>query len=209
MIFDSISSNIDEVLSINPSADVFVCLSLETLMFIIRTDLPVLVELINLVNYVIIFLSQMTLFKWVTFLLRSQIVILTVLLFCIYFFLLTLVFVLQWLSLHQQILIMLMPQFPLTFHHNHNGIPHCIAMLMATFVLIGMVFMIIWEMFHWMISLNSVLLLLLVNFVSGFRLESMYICLLESIRSSLSHLNGFQLLVLLAWFIEITYFVCT
>ena len=185
------------------------CLSLETLMFIIRTDLPVLVELINLVNYVIIFLSQMTLFKWVTFLLRSQIVILTVLLFCIYFFLLTLVFVLQWLSLHQQILIMLMPQFPLTFHHNHNGIPHCIAMVMATFVLIGMVFMIIWEMFHWMISLNSVLLLLLVNFVSGFRLESMYICLLESIRSSLSHLNGFQLLVLLAWFIEITYFVCT
>ena len=185
------------------------CLSLETLMFIIRTDLPVLVELINLVNYVIIFLSQMTLFKWVTFLLRSQIVILTVLLFCIYFFLLTLVFVLQWLSLHQQILIMLMPQFPLTFHHNHNGITHCIAMLMATFVLIGMVFMIIWEMFHWMISLNSVLLLLLVNFVSGFRLESMYICLLESIRSSLSHLNGFQLLVLLAWFIEITYFVCT
>ena len=119
------------------------CLSLETLMFIIRTDLPVLVELINLVNYVIIFLSQMTLFKWVTFLLRSQIVILTVLLFCIYFFLLTLVFVLQWFSLHQQILIMLMPQFPLTFHHNHNGIPYCIAMLMATFVLIGMVFMII------------------------------------------------------------------
>ena len=185
------------------------CLSLETLMFIIRTDLPVLVELINLVNYVIIFLSQMTLFKWVTFLLRSQIVILTVLLFCIYFFLLTLVFVLQWLSLHQQILIMLMPQFPLTFHHNHNGIPHCIAMLMATFVLIGMVFMIIWEMFHWMISLNSVLLLLVVNFVSGFGLELMYICLLESIRSSLSHLNGFQLLVLLAWFIEITYFICT
>ena len=185
------------------------CLSLETLMFIIRTDLPVLVELINLVNYVIIFLSQMTLFKWVTFLLRSQIVILTVLLFCISFFLLTLVFILQWLSLHQEILIMLMPQFPLTFHHNDSGIPHCIAMLMATFALIGVVFMIIWEMFHWMISLNSVLLLLLVNFVSGFRLESMYICLLESIRSSLSHLNGFQLLVLLAWFIEITYFVCT
>ena len=119
------------------------CLSLETLMFIIRTDLPVLVELINLVNYVIIFLSQMTLFKWVTFLLRSQIVILTVLLFCISFFLLTLVFILQWLSLHQEILIMLMPQFPLTFHHNDSGIPHCIAMLMATFALIGVVFMII------------------------------------------------------------------
>ena len=36
-------------------------LSLETLMSIIRTDLPFLVELIHLVNCVIIFLSQMTL----------------------------------------------------------------------------------------------------------------------------------------------------
>ena len=47
------------------------------------------------------------------------------------------------------------------------------------------------------ISLNSVLLLLLVNFVSGFRLELMYISLIESIRSSLTHLHGFHLLVLL------------
>ena len=45
--------------------------------------------------------------------------------------------------------------------------------------------------------LNSVLLLLLVNFVSGFRLELMYISLIENIRSSLIHLHGFQLLVLL------------
>ena len=42
-----------------------------------------------------------------------------------------------------------------------------------------------------------VLLLLLVNFVSGFRLELMYISLIENIRSSLIHLCGFQLLVLL------------
>ena len=41
MVFDSVSSNIDEVLSIN---------SLETLMSIIRTGLPILVELIDLVN---------------------------------------------------------------------------------------------------------------------------------------------------------------
>ena len=34
-----------------------------------------------------------------------------------------------------------------------------------------------------------------------------YISLIESIRSSLAHLHGFQLLVLL--FIEITFFVCT
>ena len=42
----AISSNIDEVLLINPSANVF--LSLETLMSIIRTGSPILVELINL-----------------------------------------------------------------------------------------------------------------------------------------------------------------
>ena len=43
----------------------------------------------------------------------------------------------------------------------------------------------------WEVSLNSVLLLLLVNFVSGFRLELMYISLIENIRSSLTHLHGF------------------
>ena len=41
------------------------------------------------------------------------------------------------------------------------------------------------------------LLLLLVNFVSGFRLELMYIPLIESVRWSLTHLHGFQLPVLL------------
>ena len=46
-------------------------------------------------------------------------------------------------------------------------------------LLIGMI---IWKMFHGRISLNSVLLLLLVNFVSGFRLELMYISFIESIR---------------------------
>ena len=53
-VFNSISSNIDEVLSINPSANV---LSMETLTPIIRTGLPIQVELIDLVNPVIIFLS--------------------------------------------------------------------------------------------------------------------------------------------------------
>ena len=45
-VFYSFSSNIDEVLSINPSANV----SLETLTSIIRTWLPILVELIDLLN---------------------------------------------------------------------------------------------------------------------------------------------------------------
>ena len=91
-VFDSISSTIDEVLLINTSANVFV---LETLMSIIRTGNPILVELIVLVNSVIIFLFQMTLLRWLNFLLGYMTVTLTVLLFWICFFLLTLVFVLQ------------------------------------------------------------------------------------------------------------------
>ena len=48
------------------------CLSLETLTSIVRTGLPILVELIDLVNSVIIFLSQTTLLRWLTFLLGLQ-----------------------------------------------------------------------------------------------------------------------------------------
>ena len=65
---------------------------------------------------------------------------------------------------------------------------------MTIFLLIWTVFVIISEMFHARISLNSVLLLL-VDFVSGFTLELMYISLIVSIRSSLTHLHGFQLFV--------------
>ena len=50
-----------------------------------------------------------------------------VLLFWTYFFLLMLVFVLQLLSLHWEILIMFLSQFPLTFHQIHNGMPRFIA----------------------------------------------------------------------------------
>ena len=49
------------------------CLYLVTLTSIIRTGLLILVKLIDLVNYVIFFLSQMTLLWWLTFLLGSQI----------------------------------------------------------------------------------------------------------------------------------------
>ena len=45
-------------------------------------------------------------------------------------------------------------------------------------------------------SLNMVLLLLLVNFVSGSKLELMYISFTVITRSSLTHLHGFQLLAL-------------
>ena len=87
-------------------------LSLEILMSIIKIGLPILVELIDLVNFVIIFLSQMTLLRWLAFLRGSQTVILIVMLFWTYFFLLMLVYVLQWLSPQWEILIMLLSQFP-------------------------------------------------------------------------------------------------
>ena len=64
-------------------------------------------------------------------------------------------------------------------------------------------------MFHGRMSLDSVLLLPLVNFVSGFRLELMHISLIESIRSSLIHLHGCQLLAQLRQFVEITFFIST
>ena len=67
------------------------------------------------------------------------------------------------------------------------------AELISILVLIWMVIVIIREMFHGRISLNSVFLLLLLSYVSGLRLES----LIVSIRSSLTHLHGLQLVVLL------------
>ena len=127
MAFDSISSNINQVLLINPSANVFLMLSLETLRSIIRTGVPILVEVIDLVNSVIIFLSQMNLLWLLTFLLGFQTVILIVLLFWIYFFLLMLVFVLRWFSLHLEIVITLLSQFALTFHQIHNGMSRFIT----------------------------------------------------------------------------------
>ena len=142
--------------------------SLETLLSIMGTGLPFLGELTSLVNSVIIFLSQMTWLRWFSFLRGSQALILTD--SRTYFFLLMLLFVLQWLSLHWQILIMLLSQFPLTFHQIHSGMSRFITCLMTILALIRMVFVIIWDMFHGKISLSLVFLLMLVNFVSGFGL---------------------------------------
>ena len=73
------------------------------------------------------FLSQTTLLRWLTLLLGSLTVVLTVLVLWISCFLLRLVFIKQWLSLHWKILIMLLSQFPLTFHWTHNGMPRFIT----------------------------------------------------------------------------------
>ena len=100
-------------------------LSLETLTSIIRTDFPILVELIYLVNSVITFLSQVTLLKCLTypgcdshspalldlFISSAASICSTMALPLIMLIILT----------------MLLSQFPLTFHQIHNGMPRFIA----------------------------------------------------------------------------------
>ena len=80
----------------------------------------------DLVNSVIIFFISSNLTQMVNFPTRIP--------YCdshspalLNFFLLVLVVVLKWLFLHWDILIMLLSQFLLTFHHNHNGMLIIIA----------------------------------------------------------------------------------
>ena len=116
-VFDSISSNIDEVLLINPSANVFVFGDFNVhhkdwLTYPGGTDRP------GELCYNFSISNDLT--PTINFPLGSLTVTLTVLLFWIYLFLLTLLFVLQRLSLHWEILIMLLSQFPLTFQQTQN-----------------------------------------------------------------------------------------
>ena len=139
-VFYSVSSNIDAVLSINPSANIFVFGDFNVhhkdwLTYSGGTDrsgeLCYNFSIANNPTHIVNFPT------------RIQDVILTVLLFWIYFFLLMLVFVLQSLSLHWVILIILLSQFLLTFHQIHHGMPRFIAYLMIILLLIGTVFVII------------------------------------------------------------------
>ena len=122
-VFDSISSNIDEVLSISPSANVFVFGDFNVhhkdwLTYSGGTDRS------DELCYNFSILNDLT--QMVKFLTRIP--------DCdshspafLDLFLLTLEFVLQRLSLPWEILIMLLAQFPLTFHHIQNGMPRFIA----------------------------------------------------------------------------------
>ena len=69
-----------------------------------------------------------------------------------------------------EILIILLPLFPLTFLQTQKWMPYSFAQLMTILMLIGVVFVIISEMFLGKISINLVLLLLL-NFGIAFKLE--------------------------------------
>ena len=174
-------------LSIYPSA---MCLSLKTLKTIIRTGLTILVKLIYLFYYIFSTSNNLTqmvnFFSWIPdcdidspdpfdlFHCFDASIFSTM------------------LSFNWEILPMLLFHFPLTLHHVHSRMSRFITLLMTILVLIRTVFVIICEMLHGRIYLNSMLLLLLVNFASGFRLRLMYISLIESIRSSFTYRHGFQ-----------------
>ena len=125
------------------SNHLLISFSFENLTPIRRTDLPILVKLIDPVNSVI---NSNDLTQMVNFSTRIPDCD-TILLIWISFFLLALVFVLQWLFFHWKILNMFLCQLPLTFHHIHNEMPYFITLLLTILVPIGMAFVIIWEMF--------------------------------------------------------------
>ena len=88
------------------------------------------------------------------------------------------------------------------FPSDSKGMLLFIVQMVIILMLIETIFVIIKEMFHWRMSVKLIpllllLLLLLVNFVSGSRLELIHIFLIINNRPRISHLYGFQLLVLL------------
>ena len=95
--------------------------------------------------------------------------------------------------------IMLLFLFPLTFLRTQRKTLLFMAQPLIILVLIG----------PRRITLILVVLSLLSNFVREFKLESMYISLILSIRSSLVHLHGFQVLMQFSWFFETTSYICT
>ena len=80
------------------------------------------------------------------------------------------------------VFIILLPQFPLTFPQIQKRMALFIVQLLTILVLIGSDLVIIEDMFHGKISLNSMLLLMILKFVSGFTLELINISLVVSSR---------------------------
>ena len=128
----------------------------------------------------------MVLLRGLTFILGSLTVTLIVLLFWISFFLLPLLLTPLENSAH--VVVSVSIEFPI--NSKQDALFHCMAYNYCCTDLNGLVDHlrdVPWEdIFKFSASLNS-----------GFRLELMYILLIVSIRSNLTHLLGFQQLVLL------------
>ena len=92
-------------------------------------------------------------------------------------------------------------QFLLAFPQIQKGCSFFIVQMVIILLLIDTIFVIIKEMFHGRMSVKLIplllLLLLLVNSVSGSRMKLIHISLIINIRSRISNLYGFQLLLLL------------
>ena len=192
LVFDSISSYIDEILLINPSAKVFVFRDFNVhhrdwLTYSGGTDRPgELCYNFSISND----LAQMLNFRTCILECDSRIPALLDL-FISYDASICSTMAFPLLGNSDHVIVSVSMDF-LSFR-----MPRFITLPMTIPMLIGTIFVIVLEMFHGRISLNSVLLLLLVNFVSMFRLELIYISLIEGVRSSLTHFHCFQLLVLL------------
>ena len=167
------------------STHLLMCLFLETLMPIIRTALPILVELIGLVNSVINDLTQMVNFPthiWdcdshspalLDFSHSSDATICSTMTF-------------PPLGNSAHVVVSVSIDFP--SYSKWDVLFHCIAYDHSSAHWDGLCDHDghdgLWKMFHERTSLNSVLLQLLMNFVSGCRLELMYKSLIKSIGSS-------------------------
>ena len=164
------------------STHLLMCLSLETLTSTTKTHLPILAELIDIVSSVIVFLSQTTLLKWLAFLLRYQTMILSPALLD------------SFISSDASICSIM--AFPPLGNSDHvvvsvsfdfpsftMGLPNSLHFLWLFSCWLGLS---LWSLERWSmggyLQTHSVLLLLLVIFVSRFRLELMYISLTKSIR---------------------------
>ena len=112
----AISFNVDQVLSINPSVNVFV---FKDFNFHLKDWMAYSDGTDKSGELCYNFLILNTLFKWLTFKLGS--LTLTVLLFWISLFLLTLLFILYWLSLHWEILVRLVVSVSINFPSNSEG----------------------------------------------------------------------------------------
>ena len=164
---------------------------------IIRTGSTTLVELIDLVNSIMIFLSQMTLLGWLTFPLGSLTVTHSPALLDLFlFFDASICSTMAFPTLGNSDHVVVSVSIDFLINSKQDALFHCIAYDYSCAN---------WDHLcdhlgdiHETVSLNSVLLLLLVNFVSGYRLELIQKSLIVDIRSNLTHLHGFLQLVLLS-----------
>ena len=108
------------------STHLLMCLSLEAFMSITRTGLPILVELINLVNSVIISNELTQMVNSPTQIPDCDSHSPTLL----DLFLSSDASICSTVAFPWEILMMLLSQFLLTFHQIHNGMPHCITPLL-------------------------------------------------------------------------------